>query len=795
MVEKINIANMNDQELLCLSKEKVLSLNLKEMKAVQKHFIKEKRYPTDLELEVIAQTWSEHCKHKIFNSQIELTEDGKKRTYKNLFKETIVRSTKKIKKRLGKKDYTVSIFKDNSGIIKFNKQYNICFKVETHNHPSALDPFGGANTGLGGVIRDILGTGLCATPIAGTDIFCFANPDYPYNKLPEGVLHPKRIYKGVVQGIKDYGNKIGLPTVNGSIHFDDRYLGNPLVYAGTLGLIPKKKSFKNLKKGDYIVVLGGRTGKDGIHGATFSSVELDDKSEETSSSAVQIGDPITEKKLMDVLIRARDLDLFDSITDCGAGGFSSAVGEMAEGFGAEVYLEKAPLKHHKLKPWEIFLSESQERMVLAVPKKKLKKLIELFSQEDVETAVIGQFTDTNRLKVYYKDELCGDLDLTFLHDGVPHKKFKIKFKKPVIKANKKVKDKPDFTPDLLKLLSTYEIASKEHVIREYDFEVKGGTYLKPLQGINQGPGDGAVVIPDFNDPKLGIAVANGINIRYGDIDSYWMALSAIDEAIRNYIAIGGTLNKAALLDNICWGNPEQNDKLTALTKAAQACYDAAVNFNLPFVSGKDSFYNEFIYKKNKTISIPNTLLISIFGPIKVKNITSMDFKRKDNPVYIIGNTKKECGGSCYYQMYKANNKNVPKVDLKTAKKIYISLQKAIQKGVITSCHDVSDGGLITALAEMSLAGNLGFSGDLKNIPVSKDIKNTHEILFSESNSRFIVEIDKKNVKKFKKMMKGIKIGLIGKVKNNDLFQIKYKNRLIINSKVDNLLKSWRREKK
>ncbi len=791
MVEKIKLSAMNDQELLNLSTDRLLSLNTEEMQAVRNYFKQEMREPSDLEMEVIAQTWSEHCKHKIFNSQIEITENRKTRVYKNLFKETIVKSTKKIKKKLGKKDYTVSIFKDNSGIIKFNKRYNICFKVETHNHPSALDPFGGANTGIGGVIRDILGTGLCATPIANTDIFCFAKPGFEYKKLPEGILHPKRIYKGVVAGIKDYGNKIGIPTVNGSIHFDDRYLGNPIVYAGTLGIIPCRKSFKNQQKNDLIVTVGGRTGKDGIHGATFSSIELDDKSEDTSSSAVQIGDPITEKKFMDVLIKARDMDLFNSITDCGAGGFSSAVGEMAEGFGAEVFLEKAPLKHKNMKAWEIFLSESQERMVLAVPEKNLKKLINMFKEENVEATVIGRFTNTNRLKVYYNKMLCSDLNLDFLHTKVPVKKFKINYKNPVI-INQKFKPEKNLTTDLLKLLSTGEISSKEHVIREYDFEVKAGTYLKPLQGPAQGPGNGSVVIPDFHDKKNGIAVAHGINIRYGDIDPYWMALSAIDEAIRNYLSIGGDLSKAALLDNFCWGNPNQDEKLGALVKAAQACYDAAVNFNLPFISGKDSFYNEFIYKKNKTISIPYTLLISIFGPIKINNIISMDFKKPVNSIFILGETNAELGASCFYQLHNIKNKNVPHVNLKKAKKLFKHLEKAIDKKFIISCHDISDGGMITALAEMSLAGGMGFCGDIENIPISKKIKHAYEIFFSESNSRFLVEVDKNKAGEFKTFFKNFKTGCIGKITNNNKFQIFHKKKLIINTNVEMLDKHWRR---
>ena len=792
IVEIINILNLKDHELLHLSKSRLLSLNLEEMKTIQKYFQKEKRNPYDLELEVIAQTWSEHCKHKIFNSSIEVKEKNKTKIYKNLFKETVVKATKTCKQKLGKNDYTVSVFKDNAGIIKFNNKYNICFKVETHNHPSALDPFGGANTGLGGVIRDILGTGLCATPVANTDIFCFANPDFDNKKLPVGVLHPQRIYQGVVAGIRDYGNKIGIPTVNGSIHFDNRYLGNPLVYAGTIGMIPKAKSFKHVKVNDYIVVVGGRTGKDGIHGATFSSIELDHKSEETSSTAVQIGDPITEKKFMDVLVKARDLNLFNALTDCGAGGFSSAVGEMSEGLGAEVNLDEVRLKHQNMKAWEIFLSESQERMVLSVPDKNLKKLIALFEIEDVEIFILGKFVKTNRLKIYYKNQLCSNLDLTFLHEGLPQKHFKINHTLKTIK-NQSFKEKKEYTEDLLNLLSSYEISSKEHVIRGYDFEVKGGTVLKPLHGVNQGPGDGAVVIPDHTDLENGIAIAHGINVRYGDIDPFWMTLSSIDEAIRNYLAIGGMLNHSALLDNFCWGNPENPEKLHALVRTAEACYQASTYFNLPFISGKDSFYNEFKDKNNKNISIPNTLLISIFGKIKIKNLISMDFKKPGNKVFILGETYNELGGSCFFQQHNLTSNNVPKVDFKKAFNLFSRLQKAIEYRLVLSIHDISDGGCVTALAEMALAGNIGFSGSLKYIPV-KNIKHNFETLFSESNSRFIIEVDEKKHTEFQKFFKGISIGLIGETQETDEFMINDKSgKTIIQSNIKELDNAWRRK--
>lgn len=790
----IDILNMNDTELMQLSQQRVLSLNLAEMKAIQNYFKGENRNPTDLEIETIAQTWSEHCKHKVFNSEIIFIENNKKRFYKNLFKETIVKATREYIKKSKQKNICVSVFKDNAGIIKFNKSYHIAFKVETHNHPSALDPFGGANTGVGGVIRDILGTGLGALPVASIDVLCFGYPDYDYAKLPPGVLHPRRIYNGVVQGIKDYGNKIGIPTVNGSIHFDNRYVGNPLVYVGTAGIIPRDKCHKKVKPNDLIVVIGGKTGRDGIHGATFSSTELDSQSEQTSSAAVQIGDPITEKKFMDVLIRARDLNLYTNITDCGAGGFSSAVGEMADPIGAEVYLDRVPLKYKGLRPWEIFLSESQERMVLAVSPKNVRKLVQLFNDEDVEATVIGKFTDTGRLKVFYKNRLCGDISLDFLHNGVPKSTRKAVWFVPRIKESS-INEQKDYTKDLLKLLSSYEIASKESVIREYDFEVKAATILKPLQGKNQGPGDATVIMPDLKDTKTAMVIAHGINIRYGDIDPYWMAASAIDEALRNAVCAGADIDDCALLDNFCWGNPENEKHLAALVKSAQACCDAAIGLKIPFISGKDSFYNEFVYTdlkgKKRIISIPYTLLISVVGKIEVSNVISMEFKKPGNSVYIVGLTRDEMGGSCYLELKNKKSTKVPIMDFKIARKIFKRIAEAVKRKLIISAHDVSDGGLIVALAEMSLASGFGFNGTAENVPAYK-IEYNYQLLFSESNTRFIVEVPQEKKDIFEKFFKNITIGFVGTILDSTEFIFKGINKdIVIRTSVQSLLSSWR----
>ncbi|HTZ11208.1 MAG TPA: phosphoribosylformylglycinamidine synthase subunit PurS, partial [Candidatus Margulisiibacteriota bacterium] len=574
----VDILSASDKELTRISKVGQLFLNLAEMRSIRDYFKSLKRNPTDVELETIAQTWSEHCWHKTFRGKIEYTEEisgskkKKKMVIDNLLKSTIMKVTRELNK-----PWCVSVFKDNSGVIRFDDKNNICFKVETHNHPSALEPFGGANTGIGGVIRDPMGTGLGAKPILNTDIFCFGPPDYPFSKLPAGTLHPKRVMKGVVSGVRDYGNKMGIPTVNGAIHFHERFVGNPLVYCGTVGIMPKDKSFKEVREDDLIVVVGGRTGRDGIHGATFSSGELTHESETISSGAVQIGNPIQEKKMLDTILQARDRDLYSAITDCGAGGLSSAVGEMGAELGARVDLDKVPLKYRGLSYMEIWISESQERMVLSVPRESIDELMAVFAAENVEAAVIGEFGGGGRLKLYYKDNLVAELEMKFLHKGLPRITKKANYKQQRFKEPK-AGPAQKLDSYLLKLLSRYDIASKEWVIRQYDHEVQGGSVLKSLVGINNdGPSD-ACVARALLDSNKGVVLSCGINFRFGLIDPYWMAASCIDEALRQIIAVGGSLKEVAILDNFCWGNPDKPDRLGGLVRAALGCYDIASGF-------------------------------------------------------------------------------------------------------------------------------------------------------------------------------------------------------------------------
>jgi len=787
----VDLLSAADARLLEISKKGQLFLNLNEMRQMRDYFRKQKRNPTDCELETVAQTWSEHCYHKTFRGNITYKESKAtpvlgNMQIKNLLKSTIMKVTRQLDKR-----WCVSVFKDNAGVIKFDQKNNICFKVETHNHPSALEPFGGANTGIGGVIRDVLGTGLGAKPILNSDIFCFAPPDLAFDKVPPGALHPKRVMKGVVSGVRDYGNKMGIPTVNGAILFHEDFVGNPLVYCGTVGLMPKDKSFKQTNPGDLVVVVGGATGRDGIHGATFSSGELTHESETVSSGAVQIGNPIQEKKVLDTILQARDLNLYSAITDCGAGGLSSAVGEMGVELGARVYLDKVPLKYSGLSYMEIWISESQERMVLSVPPKNIDQLINVFANENVEATVIGEFTGTKRLELYYQDERVCDLEMKFLHDGIPQiakqaEYIQAKHREP------KILQKKDLTQDLHKLLGHFDICSKEWVIRQYDHEVQGGSVIKPLAGLkNDGPSDASVTKPLFNSHK-GIIISNGINFRFGFIDPYWMAASCIDEALRQIISVGGSLKEVAILDNFCWGNPDKPDRLGGLVRAAFGCYDIAKAYGVPFISGKDSFYNEFSVR-GKSTPIPGTLLISAISVMEdVYKSVSMYAKEAGNLIYVVGNTRDELGGSHYYDLYKALGNQVPKVYLKESRASFAALSKASEKGLVRSMHDCSDGGLAVALAETAFSGGLGMEIFLAQVPYRSSKPRNDFLLFAESNSRFVVEVEKTKQKEFEKLLKGCAFGLAGCLTNKNDFKIYGLNgKVCLDADINKLKESWR----
>lgn len=780
---------VNEEELMNIGKKGIknedgsrrgpLALDLESMKAIKNYFIEEeKRMPTDIEIESIAQTWSEHCKHTIFASDIDEIKGG-------IFNSFIKASTEKIRKEKGMEDFCISVFKDNSGGMVFDDNYIITDKVETHNSPSALDPFGGAITGIVGVNRDAIGFGLGAIPIINRYGYCFGYPE-DKNILFRGKnsanpsLKPKRVMEGVIEGVNVGGNCSGIPTPQGFLYFDDSYKGKPLVFVGTVGLIKKTIGKNNQKlghvkkalSGDYIVVIGGRVGKDGIHGATFSSEALDSGSPAT---AVQIGDPITQKKLSDAIAKeAIDLELYNSITDNGAGGLSCSVAEMAKECGGFVVeLEKVPIKYEGIQPWEIWISESQERMTLAVPKEKINNFMNLMEKRGVESTIIGEFNNTNRAIVKFNNKEVMNIEMDFLHDGIPKKTLSSAYKKEVFEEPS-FKVPENLNSIFLKMLSRHNISSFEFISRQYDHEVQGGSIIKPLQGKGEVNGYSTVTRPLYDSDKA-IAISQGITSKYSKIDTYHMAACAIDTAIRNIIASGCHLNRIALLDNFCWCSSDDSERLGQLKAAAKACYDYSIQYGTPFISGKDSMFNDFKGYDEKDnpikISVLPTLLISSIGVIDdYKKTLTIDAKLPGDLIYVVGLTKNELGGSEYFELageevekrpYVGNL--VPIVDANRAKAAYLALNKAIDKGIISSSIPINSGGLGVALAKKCIAGNLGAEVYLSRLKKSNDLFRDDFILFSESQSRIILTIDPNNKETFEKMFDGIDISLVGKI--------------------------------
>jgi phosphoribosylformylglycinamidine synthase len=721
----VAIRGLDAAALRKLSRDSHLFLSLDEMRQVQDHYRDLGRDPTDLELEMLAQTWSEHCVHKTLKSSVRYTgepipgKSGSTLQYDNLLKDTIARATQELISS-GKAAWCLSVFKDNAGVIEFDADHGVAFKVETHNHPSAIEPYGGAATGSGGCIRDVMGCGLGAKPIANTDIFCVGRPEFPMSMLPKGVLHPRRVLKGIVAGVRDYGNRMGIPTVNGAVIFDDRYLGNPLVFCGCVGLMPKWSIHKDPKPRDLVVVLGGRTGRDGIHGATFSSAELTDTHADEFSHAVQIGNAITEKQVLDAMMRMRgerpEDCLYTATTDCGAGGLSSAVGEMAETLGADVELGKVPLKYAGLRYDEIWISEAQERMVVSVPPANWEAVKRICDAEGVEATVIGTFRDDGRLIVRYDGQVVGELDMKFLHGGIPRTTRKATWTRTE-EAKREIASGAAIAPSqwrdtLLERLSQLDTASKEWIFRQYDHEVQGGSVIKPLCGPGEGPSDAAVLRPRLSSNK-GISLANGVCPTKPGDDPYWNAVAAIDEAMRNTICAGGNPKRTAILDNFCWGNCDNSQVMGALVRACQACYDAAIAYEVPFISGKDSLNNEFaldpadatrlaerIPLANQRIRIPETLLISAMSVIDdVTRCVTMDAKVvPDRPT------------TFYFIGLKAARWEEAK--LADAIALHRGVHGLIEKGQVLAAHDCGSEGIMVALAEMAFAGGCGIDAGI-----------------------------------------------------------------------------------
>jgi len=791
-----------DEELIKIGQEGIadesdrrrgpLALDLSAMQAIREYFKKLKRNPTDVELESLAQTWSEHCKHTIFANPIDDIKDGLYKTY-------IKGATNLIRKQKGSEDFCVSVFSDNAGGIIFDKDFLITHKVETHNAPSFLDPFGGAITGIVGVNRDTIGFGLGAKPVANTYGFCFGEPRdnrplYLDKNKRQKMLLPSRIMEGVIKGINVGGNCSGIPTLSGFLRFDDRYRGRPLVFAGTVGLIPRKikgrlAHEKKAKAGDYIVMVGGRVGADGIHGATFSSVATDLNSPAT---AVQIGDPITQKKLSDAIIKeARELNLYNSITDNGAGGLSSSVAEMAkESGGAKINLEKVPLKYPGLRSWEIWISESQERMTLAVPPKKWKTFYELMESRGVEATIIGEFTDSGKCIVIYKDKKIMDLDMEFLHNGLPKKHLHTSPSSTVVGSPLSLPRRGErgevYTKMLEELLSVNNLSGFSFISEQYDHEVQASSVLKPLSGPGRINTDAQVFRPVLNSNK-GVVLSSGVYPSYGDISTYHMAACALDTAIRNTIASGGTLSHLAILDNFCWCSSNDQTRLAQLADAVKACYDYAVGYGTPFISGKDSMFNDFRGYDEKgnpiAISVPPTLLISAISvmPDFYKTV-SPEFKNVGDYIYLLGETNDELGASEYFKFLakkEGNNSignNVPKVNLEKNLKTYLALESVIQKELVASAISVTSGGLGIALTKACIGGMLGCQVSLS--PIGKtygvDVK-----LFSESQGRILVSVSPKNVKSFEKIMKDIPHTKLGRVsKDNKLIITDAENKVV-----------------
>ena len=770
----VNLMDAKDKQLVQISEELGLALSLKEMKAIQRYFLKENRKATDVELQTIGQTWSEHCYHKTFKGDI-VAPDGTL-IARNLLKSYIAKVTSELNL-----PWCLDVFKDNAGIVDFERGYAIAIKVETHNHPSAVEPFGGAATGIGGVIRDPLG--VWAKPIACTDVLCFGPLDYDYEELPPGTKHPKYLFKGVVAGIGCYGNNMGIPTVDGAIYFDESYVGNVVVYCGCVGILPMNKFVRKTKPGDIAVLVGGKTGRDGIHGVTFASAELTEKPEMVSRSAVQIANPIEEEKLKRAILDVRDQGLCSGITDLGGGGLSCAAGEMAyrSNCGVHVNLERVPLKYVGVSPWEIWISESQERMFISVPGENVGRVLDVFEGEEVEASPVGKFVDGNMLWVDYGRYRVASLDLHFLFNPPRVRRIakwiKPEFSEPNFSEPSNLKDY------LLELLSAPNIASKEPVIRTCDHEVQGNTVLKPLQGKYSGPNDAAVIKP-LPDSWRGIVISSGMNPTYGKIDPYWMVASSIDEAVRNNVSVGG--RRIALLDNFTWGNPEKADRLGGLVRAVQACYDFAKNFGTPFISGKDSLYNE-----SPLGPVTPTLLITAVGIIPdIRKVVSVDLKEPGNLIYIIGKTYHELGGSEYYKLKGFVGKTVPRVRHE-AKSSMDAITTAMDAGFIKACHDLSEGGLGVAVAEMAFTGGHGAELYLRNVPRLKIERNDY-LLFSESNSRFLVEAPQKCKENFEKTMKNTPYALIGRVKKeNRLSLYDLNNELIVDVGLDELRTAWK----
>ena len=793
---EIKLINLDKNDRYLTGMGESLSLSLEEIKTIRRYFAGKKRKPTDIELESLAQTWSEHCRHKIFNSPLSDSNHG-------LFNRYIFSATKIIRRKKGKKDGCLSVFTDNSGAFSFDKDFAVTHKVETHNTPSALDPFGGALTGIVGVNRDTIGFGLGAKPIANIYGFCFAPPSdeknlFRDNAKKQPLLSSNRIISGVIAGVNNGGNQSGIPTPLGFIYFHEKYRAKPLVFVGTVGLIPKKNGQRKLYlkkaiKGDYLIMVGGKVGKDGIHGATFSSKALDPLS---PSTAVQIGDPITQKKFSDAIVKeARDQDLYNSITDNGAGGLSCSVSEMArESNGCEVYLDAVPLKYPGLKPWEIWISESQERMTLAVAPEKWPVLQKLCKSRDVGAWKIGKFTSTGKCLVFFHGKKIMDVDLEFLHNGWPRKRLiaeNIPFKPEI----RKYFPPPDYNSLLLNLIKNPNFAGYSFISEQFDHTVQGNSVIAPLIGKGR-INSTAVAVKPLPDSQKAIALSCSLYPEISEADPLNMARSALDTAVRNIICLGADPQQIYLLDNFCWCQSDKPERLNQLQNALKGLQELAIDYQTPFISGKDSMFNDFSgfdhNGKKVNLSVLPTLLISSIGVVRdIRMLTTSDGKMPGDLVYILGQTDNELAGSQYLSQIgqSIHNGIIPQVNSGKNLKLYLRFYKALRKGLISSSCSIGRGGLAMALVKTALGGLLGLRADLGKVRGKADRDDF--ILFSQSQGRILVSIDPAKKNNFEYLFQGIPYAEIGKLTESKKFIVTSLNgNNIINLTVNSLFKYY-----
>ena len=785
---RLKISELNGEELFSLSQFMKLSLSEEDMLQIQEIYREWNREPTDVELEVIAQTWSEHCKHRIFGATIQHTVDGREETIHSLFKTYIHDVSKRIMER--KPDFVLSAFHDNAGFIRLDENLAVCLKAETHNHPSAIEPYAGANTGLGGVIRDILGAGKGAKPIASLDVFCFGPPDTAPEKIQaEDVIHPLGIMRGVVRGVRDYGNRMGIPTVSGAIQFDEAYIYNPLVFCGTAGVIPISDIDKEVTPGLKVIAAGARTGRDGLHGATFSSAALDTESHEEDQQAVQIGNPIEEKKVMDFVLAAREGGLVEFITDCGAGGFSSACGEMLEEAGGSVNLDNIKLKEEGMVSWEIFISESQERMVLAVKEEHLPQLQELADTFQTELTELGQADGSGILKVTHHGSVVCELDCGKLHDA-PVRKLTAKWNRSTNEKAERLEVETPLDQVLRDILGDFAVVSREPIIREYDHEVQGNTVLKPLAGASgDAPQDGAVIRIDGSDQRMAMSLS--LLPDWGKTDPYAMGTACVDECFRQLIAMGSDPGRIAILDNFCVGNPEDPKELGSLVETVKGIAEAAEVYGTPFVSGKDSFYNYF-ETDSGPVSIPTTILISGMGVVdQASHLTPSSLRMPDSVIALIGSPDHALGGSVLARKGALDREPVPQCDLRKNLALYHSLHDAVKSGWIRSAHDVGEGGLAVALAEIAFGERGGLNIDLSGIDGGEQFSKT-ALLFGESPGRLVLEICPSQVHMVEALFSGQAFAAIGEAtaRHSDL-SIRFENELLIEEPISQLKEIWK----